>query len=185
MIISNYFFIKISFFCCLPLFINTICLGQEKVFPIIPDYGGIYPIENEDPIPDLTMRYDIVIDFISFPENPEEMAYSFNNVARLLNLYGAAGLQAKQINVVLAVHGPATYALLDDKTYTSKYGYFNPNRNLLKALQEAGVRITVCGQSLIGRGIDPAQLIEDIEVATSMLTTVTTYQLKGYSFLQF
>ena len=43
----------------------------------------------------------------------------------------------------------------------------------------------VCGQSLIGRKIDPKEVHENIDLATSMLTTVTTYQLKGYAMLRF
>ena len=61
----------------------------------------------------------------------------------------------------------------------------NPNLPLIIALKEAGVKLTICGQSLIGREIDLEEVNENVEVATSMLTTVTTYQLKGYTLFNF
>ena len=36
----------------------------------------------------------------------------------------------------------------------------NPNTLLINALAEAGVKLTVCGQSLIGRGIDEKKVME-------------------------
>ena len=56
---------------------------------------------------------------------------------------------------------------------------------LINALSEAGVRLTVCGQSLISRGIKVENVNNKVEIATSMLTTVTTLQLKGYAYLKF
>jgi intracellular sulfur oxidation DsrE/DsrF family protein len=43
----------------------------------------------------------------------------------------------------------------------------------------------VCGQSLIKQKITHDQLIDGIEVATSALTTLTEYQLRGYALLRF
>jgi intracellular sulfur oxidation DsrE/DsrF family protein len=61
----------------------------------------------------------------------------------------------------------------------------NPNIDLIKSLKAAGVKLTVCGQSLLARKVAPGQVLEEVDIATSMLTTVTTYQLKGYAFLKF
>jgi intracellular sulfur oxidation DsrE/DsrF family protein len=48
-----------------------------------------------------------------------------------------------------------------------------------------GVKVVVCGQSLVKREIPKEMLIPGIEVAASALTTITTYQLKGYALLRF
>jgi len=89
------------------------------------------------------------------------------------------------IHVVLAIHGKATKTVLNDDAYVSRYNTQNPNTDLIDALKDAGVKLTVCGQSLIGRKIDIEEVNENIEIATSMLTTVTTYGLKGYTLLKF
>ena len=56
---------------------------------------------------------------------------------------------------------------------------------MIAELKAAGVILTVCGQSLIGREIDLDEVNKNIEIATSMLTIVTTYRLKGYTLLRF
>ena len=43
----------------------------------------------------------------------------------------------------------------------------------------------VCGQSLVARKIDRMKLVPQVKVASSMLTTLTTYQLRGYAALKF
>jgi intracellular sulfur oxidation DsrE/DsrF family protein len=89
------------------------------------------------------------------------------------------------MNVVLALHGNSTYSIVNDALYKEKFGTTNPNAALVKELKEAGVKVAVCGQSLRGRGIENDQLLSEVEVATSMLTTVTSYQMKGYQLLKF
>jgi intracellular sulfur oxidation DsrE/DsrF family protein len=160
-------------------------LAQAKYqFPVIKNFGGIYAIDQATVVPDAKQKYDIVIDVFS-GEDPTQLNAALNNVARMINLHAIAGVHPDSIKVVLAIHGKATKTVLNDDGYESRYNIKNPNHDLIKALKEAGVKLTVCGQSLIGRKIDPDEVNENVELATSMLTTVTTYQLKGYTLLKF
>ena len=159
--------------------------AQEKVFPVVKSFGGIYEIPNATVTPDGDQVYKIVIDVNSGPKLPHELNPALNNVARMINLHAVGGVPANQIKVVLAIHGKATDAILDNASYENKYEMANPNVNLIRALKDAGVKIAVCGQSLIGRDYDTEQVLDEVEIATSMLTTVTSYQQKGYSFLAF
>ncbi len=160
-------------------------LAQPKYqHPIIKEFGGIYPIPQATVIPDAKQKYDIVIDLFS-GEDPTVLNAALNNVARMINLHAVAGVHPDSIDVVLAIHGKATKIVLNDDGYVSRYNIKNPNHNLMTALKKAGVKLTVCGQSLIGRKIDLEEVNENVEIATSMLTTVTTYQLKGYTLLKF
>ena len=61
----------------------------------------------------------------------------------------------------------------------------NPHTPLIEELVNYGVKVVVCGQSLVKRKISKEMLIPGIEVATSALTTLTTYQLQGYALLRF
>ena len=160
-------------------------LAQEKQqHPVIKNFGGIYPIDQATVVPDANQKYNIVIDVFS-GENPTELNAALNNVARMINLHAIADVHPDSIHVVLAIHGKATKTVLDNDGYVSRYNITNPNQDLIIALKDAGVKLTVCGQSLIGRKIDPDEVDENVEIATSMLTTVTTYQLKGYTMLKF
>ena len=159
-------------------------MAQEYQHPVIKNFGGIYSIDQATVVPDAKQKYDIVIDVFS-GEDPTQLNAALNNVARMINLHAIAGVHPDSIQVVLAIHGHTTKAILNDDGYESRYKIKNPNHDLIIALKEAGVKLTVCGQSLIGRKIDLEEVNENVEIATSMLTTVTTYQLKGYTLLKF
>ena len=168
----------------LSLSFGSLLAQTNYEFPVIKNFGGIYPIDEATVVPDANQKYDIVIDVFS-GENPKRLNAALNNVARMINLHAIAGVHPDSIHVVLAIHGKATKTVLNDDGYESRYSIKNPNHNLIIALKEAGVKIAVCGQSLIGRKIDPNEVNENVEIATSMLTTVTKYQLKGYTLLKF
>ena len=168
----------------------AICLLFDAAFsqahyPIIKDFGGIYKIDDATVLPDSTLDYQIVIDVYSGPETQDQLNPALNNVARMLNLHAVGGVAAKNMHVVLAIHGDATVAVMDDEHYMEEFKIANPNTHLIEALAEAGVKLTVCGQSLIGRDLNNQSVLKQVEIATSMLTTVTTYQMKGYAFLRF
>lgn len=159
--------------------------AQERKFPIIPNYGGIFDIEKSEDIPDRNMNYNIVVEIATGSENPHELNFSLNNVARLINLHAQAGITKDKIKVIVAIHGEAAYSTLNNEGYEKKYSTNNPNLNLLTELKNAGVELYICGQSLIARKIDQKNIAPELKVALSMLTTVTTYQLKGYAYLKF
>jgi len=165
---------------------TTFLLGQNRLNPIIADYGGIFDIPNAVENPDPHLKYNIVIDVATGSDDPKQMNDALNNVARMINLHAVGGVPKENLQVVLAIHGGATYTTLNSKGYQSKYGVDNPNIKLLQALHDSGVvKFFICGQSMIARKVNADQLLPSVKVATSMLTTVTTYQLKGYAMLKF
>jgi intracellular sulfur oxidation DsrE/DsrF family protein len=159
--------------------------AQERQFPVVPNYGGVFQIDNAALLPDPKLKYNIVMDIAMASEKADDLNFAINNVARLLNLHALAGIPRENVHVVVAIHGEAAYCLMNNEAYQKKYKVNNPNLPLLKALKEAGVELYVCGQSLFARNIDRNTLSPDVTVALSMLTTVTTYQLKGYAFLKY
>lgn len=166
------------------LIINT-SFAQEKINPIIKGYGGIIDAPFAVEKPDPNQEYKIVIDIATGDADPKAVMYSLENVARLLNLHAMGGVPAKNMKVVLAIHGQAIWSTLDNDTYKAKYGVDNPHIPLFEELESAGVKLFACSQSILGRDIDYTKLAPSIKVATSMLSTLTTYQLKGYAALKF
>lgn len=179
-------FFKIRFLTgLLVLAVSFATYAQERVNPVIENYGGIYEIPEATLTPDPNQDYRIVIDVYGGAKDKKELDKSLNNVARMLNLHAVGGVSVEKIKVVLALHGQSTYSTLDDTAYQAQFGMPNPNKGLIKELSEAGVKIAVCGQSIRSRGFEKEVLLDEVEVATSMLTTITHYQNLGYMLLKF
>jgi intracellular sulfur oxidation DsrE/DsrF family protein len=159
--------------------------AQTPQNPVIKSAGTINDIPFATVKGEPTMDYNIVIDIMLGASKPEQINPGLDNVARLLNLHAVAGVPTNKMHVVLAVHNESANALMNNDAYKNKFNVDNPNLKLLEELHNAGVKITVCGQSLVKRTIDYKSLAPNVEVAVSMLTTLTTYQLKGYAVLKF
>ena len=158
--------------------------AQTKVTPAVP-YGGIYDIAEATVRPDPAREYRLVVDVYSGSEIPDSVGFGLHNVCRTLNLFAVVGVPPENLDVVLALHGEATYGVASDRLYREWFGVDNPNLPVIAALKQAGVRVTVCGQSLIGREIPVEEVAGDVEIATSMLTTVGHYQMLGYAVFRF
>jgi intracellular sulfur oxidation DsrE/DsrF family protein len=173
-------------FFCLALVVVTCRLGfsQTPANPIIKDFGTINKIDEVAPN-EANLDYKIVIDLKSSNENYKAVNKGLNNVARLLNLHGVAGVPLAKLHVAVAVHYTATPIILDNAGYQKKYGVDNPNLELIEQLKEAGVKLYVCGQSLVARKYAFEDVNPDVEIALSMLTVVTEKTMQGYQLLVF
>lgn len=169
---------------CLLVF-SSCAFAQTRINPVIKNFGGVFPIPYADEKPDPNLDYNIVIEIERPSDKPDTLSWALNNVARLLNLHVSGGVPKEKLHVVLAIHGGAAYTAMNNEAYRAKYGVDNPNLKLYQELNDAGVKIFVCGQSLIARSIDKSKMVPQVKIATSMLTTLTTYQLKGYATLKF
>ena len=167
------------------LVLSQVSFGQGRINPTIESYGGIFDAPYAVEKPDPNQQYKIVIDIATNDAEPDEIAYSLFNVARLMNLHAMGGVPKENMHVVLAIHGGAAYSVMNNEEYQKKYDVESPYLELFKELKEAGVKMFACSQSLRGRGIDHKKMVPEVGVATSMLTVMTTYQLKGYAALKF
>jgi intracellular sulfur oxidation DsrE/DsrF family protein len=164
---------------------STTAFSQTRINPVIKSFGGIFDVPYADEKPDPTMDYNIIIEVEHAIDQADSVNWALNNVARLLNVHVMGGVKPENLHVVLAIHGGAAYTVMNNDAYRAKYKVNNPNLVLFDELQKAGVKIFVCGQSLINRKIDRMKMVPQVKIASSMLTTMTTYQLKGYAALKF
>lgn len=164
--------------------IALFALAQERINPVIKKAGGIFDVPDAVEKPDPNLDYKIVIELWAPTDNAKEIHQSVNNIARLINLHVMGGVPKEKLEIVVAIHGEATYTITDSKTYEKRYKHPNPNIEVYQELAKAGVKLVVCGQSLIGRGVERSTIIPEIKIASSMLTTVTTHQLKGFAYLK-
>ncbi|MDY3552216.1 DsrE family protein [Gemmata sp. JC717] len=151
------------------------------VFPIIPNVGGVVPLPKaaEQPRKGAKVVFDITAD-----AKPGDVNKGLERVARLLNLYGSAGLKASDVTVAVVFHGEATKTALADAAYKTRFGTAkNPNLPVLRDLQKAGVEVFVCGQALSYKGIQEAEVEKGITVALAALTVVVNRQADGYALI--
>lgn len=159
--------------------------AQTPQFPIVKGFGGIYEIADAKERPDPSLEYKIIVDLASGAEDNKEISRWVDNVARLMNLHGLAGVPKDKIKVKVVIHGGAILTLLSDENYQKRFEVENPNLKVFEALKEAGADIYVCGQSLIARNLKTADLWPGVTVAHSAMTTLTTYVPQGYVLLRF
>ncbi len=165
-------------------FIPGLLYAQKFSSLAVPDYGNIRTIPQAVQ-PDPSIEYKMVIDVSSSSDDPEFINPGLFNLARLMNLHRAGGIDPENLQVTAVIHGGATFSTLDNKGYQKKHGIDNPNIDLIDQLKEAGVQLFICGQSLYIRNKGLKNVNPQIDISLSAMTVVSEYQAKGYSLLIF
>jgi len=155
--------------------------SSPLVFPIIPQHGGVLPRPHavEQPRSGGKVIFDATAD-----AKPADINKALDRVSRLLNLYGVAGLKARDVKIAIVLHGEATKSILNDAAYKARFQVEqNPNLPLIRELQRAGVEVLVCGQALNYKGFPDTEVADGIPIAAAALTVVINKQADGYSYL--
>jgi intracellular sulfur oxidation DsrE/DsrF family protein len=117
-------------------------------------------------------------------DNPSAPNFSATNVARLINLHAVGGVKPENLKVAVVIHAKATNSVVNNEAYQKRFEVDSPYIKLYEELSAAGVELIVCGQSLTMFGNERENVIPQIKVATSALTAISTYQLKGYAYFK-
>jgi SAM-dependent methyltransferase/predicted peroxiredoxin len=152
--------------------------GPKLVYPVITGYGGVMPLPDAADQPAKGTK--VVFDVTAVAREAGKPVPALERAAVLLNLAGVSGLQPADLEVAIVLHGEATYAALESKAFRDRFGRENENAILIERLVKAGVKVLVCGQSLVKKEIDRAAVRSDIAVAASALTAVINRQQNGY-----
>jgi hypothetical protein len=151
------------------------------VYPLVPGHGGVAPLPRaaEQPRKGAKAVFDVTAD-----AKPAEVNRGLEQVARLLNLYGAAGLTARDVKIAAVFHGEADKAVLSDAAYAARFkAAANPNLPVIRDLKKAGVEVFVCGQSLHDLGFKAEEVAEDVPVADSAMLVLVNKQTDGYAYI--
>jgi intracellular sulfur oxidation DsrE/DsrF family protein len=151
------------------------------IYPLISGHGGIVPLPGaaEQPRKGAKAVFDVTAD-----AKPGEVNKGLEQVARLLNLYGAAGLKASDVKIAAVFHGQADKAVLSDAAYFARFKVVaNPNLPLIRKLKKAGVEVFVCGQSLHELRFKADEVAEDVPVADSAMLVLINKQADGYAYI--
>lgn len=151
----------------------------------IKDFGPVYDVPFATDKPDPNLAYKILFEASMEPMDSSQIYPPLELAARMYNLHVYGGVPQKNLDVVLVIGGNGIPAAMNNAAFKKKYGRDNPNLKILAELNEAGVQIKGCAQAMMKHHIDPTEMNPLVTPIFSRMTTVSTYQLKGYAYFRF
>jgi len=153
------------------------------------------PVAGADPyvavpggtfLADSKHQYRVVFEARRGADKPGELVPAVNMAGSELNTLAAHGVRRENVQVVLVFHTTGSNAaVLDNAHYRAKYGVDNPNLPVLAALRRQGVKLYVCGQSLLADGVPLAAVSKEVTIAEDGVIVLMTYGAAGYAQLVF
>jgi intracellular sulfur oxidation DsrE/DsrF family protein len=156
--------------------------SQSTEQPLIAGYGHYFPVPNAKELPEPSQDYKVLFN-ISKSDQDGSPPPELDKVARLVNLLSASGVPARHRHLVVVIYGPATTSVLTNEASQLRDKRANASIPLIKALAAAAVRIDVCGQALAHWKISPKDVLPQVQVDLSGMTTLINLQLNGYALL--
>lgn len=147
--------------------------------PLIKDYGPVAIVPGAAKLSADT-SFKVAFD-VTARGNDQSLNRKFESAARFLNMHAAVGVDPKKMELAVVVHGLAVL----DLTNEQRYGGSNPNAELIRILQENGVRFVVCGQSATYQDVGIDDLLPGVEMAVSAMTAHALLQQRGYTINPF
>ena len=112
----------------------------------------------------------------------DEVHPTLKAIGLYLNTLAHNGVPAKNRHIAAMFHQGGGDAVFSNEVYKARHnGVDNPNIAVLKELHEAGVEFRVCGQGLIGKKVDPSQLLPGVQADLWALVTMVNLQSRGTS----
>jgi len=153
--------------------------------PAIEGYGKIHYVDTPAFKPGTTagLSNKIVFQINRNEGDIRKPNVGLERVARVTNLYYAAGVPLDQLKFVVSINGDAVSSALNNDQFSKAYGVDNPNLKLISELKKAGVQVTICDQSVAFHQLDRNWIDPMVTHTISSGTTVATLENSGYAFL--
>ena len=146
-----------------------------KTGPAIEAYGPTAPVPDAERLAEDTVL-KVAFD-TSVAAEPGKLNKTLESAARFLNMHESIGIPAENISLAVVVHGGAAADLLAEEG--------NANAPLIAALAEHRVRIILCGQTAAYRGFTRDDLLPEVEISLSAMTSHALLQRDGYTLNPF
>lgn len=159
--------------------------AESQTGPVIESYGPVYDVPDGSWNLKQNTRYKVSMDVSATADFSGDLNRRLESAARFLNLHARNGIDPKNIEFVIVVHGSAGKDLLTDAAYKARFDEANPNTAMLAALHEAGVKIYLCGQTAAHRGFAAEDLNPAVSLALSAMTAHVRLQSEGFTLIPF
>jgi len=163
--------------------------GRTKAMAAAPAADGTLPVASANAaksfpgakeLPDPNTDYKVVFS-VAAQAKPDEVHPTLKTIGLYLNTLAQNGVPAKNRHIAAMFHQGGGDAVFSNEVYKSRHnGVDNPNIAALKELHEAGVTLHVCGQGLIGKKVDPSQLLPGVQADLWAMVTMVNLQARGY-----
>lgn len=153
--------------------------------PVIRNYGPVFDVADGAYSLKKDTHYKVSMDVSATGDASEDLNRRLESAARFLNMHARNGIDARNIEFAIVVHGAAGKDLLKDDAYMGRFDGPNPNTALLNALGEAGVEIYLCGQTAAYRGFSAEELNPAVTMALSAMSAHVRLQSEGYTLIPF
>lgn len=157
----------------------------EWVTPTIQGYGRIHYDHNVEFQPDAAMQQKVVFAINKGQNDPKKPNDGLDHIARIVNLYIAAGVPVERLQLAGVIAGSATSAVLTNDEYKAKFGVDNPNIDLIRQLRAHNVDLSVCAQSVYGHKENQERVLPEVRMGLSAMITLANYEKEGYSLLSY
>jgi intracellular sulfur oxidation DsrE/DsrF family protein len=132
-------------------------------------------------LPDPKIDYKVVFS-VAANAKDNEVHPTLKTIGLYLNTLAHNGVPANHRHIVAVFHQGGGDAVLANDVYKSRHnGADNPNVVALAELKQAGVELRVCGQGLLGKKLDPSQLLPGVQADLWAMTTMVNLQMRGYA----
>jgi intracellular sulfur oxidation DsrE/DsrF family protein len=165
---------------------------------LVPGQPVARDVPGAKTLPDPNTEYKVVFDIITAPDNVDDVNPRLVRIARYVNTLGKYGVPEENRKIAVVLHRAATpmeenrkiavvlhraatpMILKNDEFKARNNGHSNPNIELIRSLAAAGVDFRVCGQAALGRNIDPADILPEIQLDLWAFTTLIDLRTQGY-----
>ncbi len=105
----------------------------------------------------------------------------------LYESYQAMGVDPKQVDVHLVLHGQAGYWLLNDAAYRKAQSTLkgNPNKHVIRGLLKQGAHVEACYETLKAHGWTKDDLLPGVTVVHDAYSRIIDLQQRGYAYIPF
>lgn len=162
------------------LLVFSLCQAQEKIYPAIQGYGAINTVPFETVKPDPEAQYKFVMEVYYGYEDKTKLYGMLDYVARVYNAHIYGGVPAENLDFALVIFSGATPTVLTNEEFQKRFEMDNPNLAVLDELKRVGVRVIVCGQSMMKQDLQPNMIHPGVELYLSRITATTDLINKGY-----
>ena len=131
--------------------------------------------------PDPNGEYKVMFDLVVEDEDLSDPYPFLRPIAIYVNTLAKFGVPQEKRKISIVLHRGSGFIGLTNEAFKERHdGQDNPNIELIKQLHAAGVTFHQCGQGVISRGLEPEDLLPEIQIDYWALTTIIELQRQGY-----